>query len=76
MRLGDYRLTNGVSSLRPTAINTLARVAHLASSGSSIPIGRIELVLHKKNYGVVLYELELHLNRLTHLLGAGQAGTV
>ena len=30
----------------------------------------------KKNYGVVLYELELHLNRLTHLLGAGQAGDV
>ena len=45
----------------------------MVSSNPSIPAGCIELVLHKKNYGVVLYELELHLNRLTHLLGAGQA---
>ncbi len=48
----------------------------MVSSDPSIPAGCIELVLHKKNYGVVLYELELHLNRLTHLLGAGQAGDV
>ena len=48
----------------------------MVSSDPSIPAGCIELVLHKKNYGVVLYELELYLNRLTHLLGAGQAGDV
>ena len=48
----------------------------MVSSDPSIPAGCIELVLHKKNYGVVLYELELHLNRLTHLPGAGQAGDV
>ena len=53
-------------------INALARVTHLASSGSSIPAGCIELALCKKNQGVI-YELELYLNRLTHLLGAGQA---
>ncbi len=30
--------------------------------------------MRKKNYGTI--ELKLYLNRLTHLLGAGQAGDV